>query len=64
MIEQHQTDHNELWLQYFANGGNAPALEFESLLYGINEASALDLDLLSLTLEEIRSTSNSSQSSG
>lgn len=55
MIEQNETDVNELWLQYFGNGGNALPDEFESLLYGMHEPSALDLDLLSLAAEELLS---------
>ncbi|WP_104046047.1 hypothetical protein [Arthrobacter sp. ZGTC412] len=51
MIEQVENDVYELWLQYYANGGNASQLEFESFLYGLSEPSALDLDLLELSIE-------------
>lgn len=54
MIEQDETDVNELWLQYFGNGGNAMSDEFESLLFGMHEPKALDLDLLGLAVEELR----------
>lgn len=55
MIDHDETDVNEIWLRYFANGGNALALEFESFLYGLHEPSDLDLDLLGLAVEELRS---------
>jgi hypothetical protein len=54
MIEQDETDVNELWLQYFGNGGNALSDEFESFLFGMHEPSDLDLDLLGLAVEELR----------
>jgi hypothetical protein len=54
MIEQDEADVYELWLQYFGNGGNALSEEFESLLFGMHEPSALDLDLLGLSVEELR----------
>ena len=54
MIEHDETDVNELWLRYFANGGNALALEFESFLYGLHEPGDLDLDLLGLAVDELR----------
>lgn len=54
-IEHDETDVYDLWLRYVANGGNASALEFESFLYGLNEPSALDLDLLGLAVEEVQS---------
>jgi hypothetical protein len=53
MIERDETDVYELWLRYFANGGNAVAFEFESFLYGMHEPSALDLDLLGLAVEAL-----------
>lgn len=37
MIEQHETDITELWLEYFAVGGNGREIEFEAFLYGIPE---------------------------
>jgi hypothetical protein len=55
MIEQNETDVDELWLRYFANGGNALSFEFESILYQVSEPTALDLDLLDLAIEELRS---------
>lgn len=55
MIEQDETDVDELWLRYFANGGNAQPLEFEAMLYGLCEVNALELDLLRFTLEELQS---------
>ena len=55
MIEQHETDVDELWLRYFANGGSALSFEFESFLYQASEPTALDLDLLDLAIEELRS---------
>jgi hypothetical protein len=55
MIEQNEIDVNELWVLYFANGGNALSFEFESFLYQVSEPPALDLDLLDLAIEELRS---------
>lgn len=53
MIEHDEADVYDLWLQYFANGGNALQFEFETFLYGVSEPSVLDLDLLGLALEEL-----------
>lgn len=50
MIERGEVDVCELWLQYIANGGNASQLEFEAFLYDASEPSALDLNLLGLTV--------------
>jgi hypothetical protein len=63
MIEHDETDVSELWLQYFGNGGNALSDEFESLLYGMHEPSALDLDLLGLAVQELRAVGEQSRPS-
>jgi hypothetical protein len=55
MIEHDEADVYDLWLQYFANGGNALQFGFETFLYGITEPSALDQDLLGLAIEELHS---------
>ena len=62
MIAQDEIDVDELWLRYFGNGGNTLSFEFESFLYGMNEPSALDLDLLGLTIEELQALRKSSGS--
>lgn len=54
MIEHDEADVYDLWLQYFANGGNASQFEFETFLYGVNEPSDLDLDLLGLAIRELQ----------
>jgi hypothetical protein len=61
MIEQNETDVDELWLRYFANGGSALHFEFESFLYQVSEPTALDLDLLDLAIEELRSPGKPSE---
>ncbi|MDQ0664448.1 hypothetical protein QFZ35_002946 [Arthrobacter ulcerisalmonis] len=54
MIGHGEIDVNQLWLRYFANGGNALAFEFESFLYGVCEPTTLDLDLLGFAVEELQ----------
>ncbi|WP_104044358.1 hypothetical protein [Arthrobacter sp. ZGTC412] len=61
MVEQDEADVYEIWVQYYANGGNASKLEFESFLYGVSEPSALDLDLLELSIEELHAPKESAQ---
>lgn len=52
LIEHGDTDGRELWLLYFANGGNLMEWEFQAFLHGLIESSHLDLDLLALAVEE------------
>lgn len=52
LIESGEADVRELWLLYFANGGNAMDWEFEGYLDGLMEPPALDLDLLAITLRD------------
>lgn len=61
MIEQHETDIDELWLAYFSIGGNAIKIEFEAFLYGIQEPSDIDVELLDIALEDIKEHSQSSR---
>jgi hypothetical protein len=58
MIEQNETDIGELWLGYFATGGNASEFEAEAFLHGIQEPSDLDVELLDLALEDIKEQAN------
>lgn len=53
MIEHDEADVYDLWLQYFAHGGNALQFEFETFLYGVSQPGALDLDLLGLATDEL-----------
>lgn len=61
MIEQDEANVYELWLRYYANGGNASEFEFEKFVYGVDEPSALDLDLLGFAIEELQAPRMSSE---
>lgn len=42
----------DLWFRYFALGGMSTALEVEAILYGALVATAHDLDVLAVALNE------------
>jgi len=44
--------HGDLWFRYFELGGMRSALEVEAFLYGALVATAHDLDLLAVALNE------------
>lgn len=58
MIEHDEADVYDLWLQYFANGGNALQFDFETFLYGASEPSALDMVFLGFAIEELHTRGN------
>ena len=42
-----------MWLRYGGNGDNAQLMEFDAYIHGAYECSAIDLEILALTLEEL-----------
>lgn len=58
LIERGETDAGELWLLYFANGGNAMEWEFEAYLHGLMELSPLDLDLVAVAVRDVQDARN------
>lgn len=57
MIEQDDTSLNQLWLSYWANGGDAQPLEFEAYVHGVYERSAYDLKVLAWAIQDVESSS-------
>lgn len=53
LIEQDDGYLHELWLRYWANGGQAEQFEFDAYLHGVYELSPFDLKILAWVLEEI-----------
>ncbi|WP_258804227.1 hypothetical protein [Pseudarthrobacter sp. NS4] len=53
LIEQDAGYLHELWVRYWANGGDAQFFEFQAYLYGVYERSPFDLKILTWVLEEI-----------
>jgi hypothetical protein len=53
LIEQDNWYPQELWLKYWANGGQAEQFEFDAYLHGVYELSPLDLEILACALQEI-----------
>ncbi|MFC8304708.1 hypothetical protein ACFUCV_13605 [Specibacter sp. NPDC057265] len=54
---QHQisggtTSVEKLWISYIANGGTAPPLVFEAIIYGALRCDGFDLQVLSLALRD------------
>lgn len=43
----------QLWIAYFARGGNLSQIEMEAYLLGVLEISALERDVLALTVNEV-----------
>ncbi len=48
----------ELWLRYWANGGDAQPFEFEAYIHEMYELRAIDQDLLALAMEELETPKN------
>ncbi|MGF9649505.1 hypothetical protein AAIH32_16165 [Pseudarthrobacter oxydans] len=53
LIERNECYPQELWVRYWANGGQAQQLEFDAYLHGMYQLSAFDLKILAWALEEI-----------
>lgn len=51
-INNGATSIRKLWILYVANGGNAPLLEFEAIIYGALPCTSLDLRVLDFALRE------------
>ena len=43
----------ELWLQYWANGGDADRFDFDAYVHDLSERDPFDLDILSCAIEDI-----------
>lgn len=53
LMEQHVLSLDDLWMQYWANGGNVPALEFDAYLNGTQELDAFEAKVLTWALEDL-----------
>lgn len=54
MTAQDPSRLGDLWLQYWANGGNADQFEFDAYLHGLSEWDTLELIILSWAIEDLR----------
>ena len=55
LIEQDESTLRELWLRYWANGGEAvEPFELEAYLYGMVELSAFEDEILAQALEDLQ----------
>jgi hypothetical protein len=53
MIEQDEGILWELWLLYWANGGDAKLFEFEAYVHGAYEPNESDMQVLAWSVEEM-----------
>jgi hypothetical protein len=53
MLQQNTASIEQLWLRYYANGGNADPLEFEAYIYGLLLPDDLDVLILSWAIEDV-----------
>jgi hypothetical protein len=53
MVQQDKTSIADLWLRYFANGGNADPVDFEAYLHGLLDADECDMLILSWALDDV-----------
>lgn len=53
MVQQDRTSIENLWLRYFANGGNAGPLDFEAYIYGLLDPDEYDALILFWAVEEV-----------
>ncbi|MFC8523938.1 MULTISPECIES: hypothetical protein [Micrococcaceae] len=53
MLQQNTASIEQLWLRYYANGGNADPLEFEAYIYGLLPHDDLDALILSWAIEDV-----------
>lgn len=53
LIEQDNWHLHELWLRYWANGGQAEQFEFDAYLHRACELDPFDLKILAWVVEEI-----------
>lgn len=44
---------DDLWIRYWAHGGNAPAFELDAYVFGIQERHPFELRILSWALEDL-----------
>jgi hypothetical protein len=43
----------DLWLQYWANGGDADRFDFDAYVHGLSERDPFELDILSWAIEDL-----------
>ncbi|WP_142059495.1 hypothetical protein [Pseudarthrobacter sp. B4EP4b] len=43
----------DLWLQYWANGGDGDRFDFDAYVHDLSERDPFDLDILSWAIEDI-----------
>jgi hypothetical protein len=52
MLQRHDVSLHGLWAWYRANGGDLPPLDFEAILYGLQEPEPFELEVLDWALED------------
>lgn len=53
LISQKETTLDELWVRYWANGGEAQPFEFEAYLHGMYELRAFEHEILALAIDDL-----------
>ena len=53
LIELDESYLQDLWVRYWANGGEAQLLEFEAYLHGMSDRDDYDLRILGWAIEEV-----------
>lgn len=53
MVRQDKTSIDDLWIRYFANGGNADPVDFEAYIHGLLDADEYDPAILSWAVDDI-----------
>ena len=53
LIRNRTIDLEDLWLRYWAQGGNAPVLELDAYVFEIQERHPFELRILSWALEDL-----------
>ena len=53
LLQERRASVDEIWLRYWANGGNTGPVEFEAYLYGLLEPAEFDPVVLSWAVQEV-----------
>lgn len=53
LLQQDPDWFEDLWLQYWANGGNADKFNFDAYVHRLCELDFFDLQILTLALEDL-----------
>lgn len=56
LLDRGEISVGELWLRYWANGGDAQPFEFEAYIHEMYELRAIDQEVLALAMEDLETS--------